>query len=80
MRVAIAVALGLTLSTLTSTAQAGPAESDFASMRQCENYLDRWRSSLQRPNAGSMGALLAIYEAAYCEQSANGRFNVVWPG
>jgi hypothetical protein len=79
MRVAAVLALGLTLSTLPTTAQAGPAESDFATIRQCENYLTRWLSSLQRPNAGSLSFLLPTYEAAYCELSANGRYNVVWP-
>jgi hypothetical protein len=79
MRAFTCLTLGLALVAVAQPAYAGK-DSNFVSMQQCENFLNRWRDSLVRPNSDSVAYLLPIYQAAYCAESSNGRYNVVWPG
>jgi hypothetical protein len=71
--------LAMLAGAFSSPAFADPRETDFVSIHQCENYLNRWRNSLERPTSGHLAYLKPLYYGAYCEQSPNGRFNVVWP-
>ena len=80
MRIIAFLAAGLTFGALAIPAQADPRETDFVSMHQCENFLNRWRNSLERPpTADALAYLRPRFAGAYCVQSANGRYNVVWP-
>lgn len=79
MRITLSLTAGLFAGILALPAQAAPRESEFVTIGQCENFLDRWRDSLERPHSAPMAYLRPYYAAAYCVQSSNGRYNVVWP-